>query len=101
VLIGAWPIIRAGPVAAHARKHVLTGARMAATAEDARSMLRAARNHPDRVAMIVPATFSALADAIVLLGDGAIGRSVTFSQLGSSGPGDPTRSALQGHDGRT
>ena len=94
MLVGAWPILHA-PVtiaALHAGKHVLTEARMAATAEDARSMLRAARNHPDRVAMVVPATFSAWADATIvrLLRDGAIGR-VRHVQVGwdASGPGDP------------
>src|SRR6478672_3353454 len=47
VLVGAWPILHA-PVtiaALEAGKHVLTEARMAATAEDARAMVRAARAH--------------------------------------------------------
>ena len=94
VLVGAWPVLHA-PVtiaALEAGKHVLTEARMAATAEDARAMLRAARAHPDRVAMVVPATFSAWADATIvrLLRDGAIGR-VRHVQVGwdASGPGDP------------
>ena len=78
VLVGAWPMLHA-PVtiaALEAGKHVLTEARMAATAEDARAMVRAARAHPDQVAMVVPATFSAWADATIvrLLRDGAIGR---------------------------
>ncbi|MEJ7749125.1 MAG: Gfo/Idh/MocA family oxidoreductase [Candidatus Limnocylindrales bacterium] len=78
VLIGAWPILHA-PVAIaalDASKHVLTEARMAATADDARDMLAAARRNPDRVAMVVPASFSLWADATIrrLLGDGAIGR---------------------------
>jgi predicted dehydrogenase len=94
VLVGAWPILHA-PVtiaALEAGKHVLTEARMAATADDARAMLQAARDHPDRVAMVVPATFSAWADATIvrLLRDGAIGR-VRHVQVGwdASGPGDP------------
>jgi predicted dehydrogenase len=59
-----------------AGKHVLTEARMAATGADAREMLRASRAHPDRVAMVVPASFSLWADATIqrLLADGAIRR---------------------------
>ncbi|HEX6867963.1 MAG TPA: Gfo/Idh/MocA family oxidoreductase [Candidatus Limnocylindrales bacterium] len=94
VLVGAWPILHA-PVtiaALEAGKHVLTEARMAATAEDARAMVRAARAHPDRVASVVPATFSAWADGTIvrLLRGGAIGR-VRHVQVGwdASGPGDP------------
>jgi predicted dehydrogenase len=94
VLVGAWPILHA-PVtiaALEAGKHVLTEARMAATAEDARAMVRAARAHPDRVAFVVPATFSAWADATIvrLLRDGAIGR-VRHVQVGwdASAPSDP------------
>jgi predicted dehydrogenase len=93
VLVGAWPVLHA-PVtiaALEAGKHVLTEARMAATAEDARAMVRAARAHPDRVAFIVPATFSAWADRTILrlLRDGAIGR-VRHVQVawGASAPGD-------------
>lgn len=94
VLIGAWPILHA-PVAITALdggKHVLTEARMAATAEDARAMLRAARMRPDRVAMVVPASFSLWADATIvrLLGEGAIGP-VRHVQAAwdASNPGDP------------
>ena len=96
VLVGAWPILHA-PVtiaALHAGKHVLTEARMAATAEDARAMLRAARNHPDRVAMVVPATFSAWADATIvrLLRDDAIGqRPPRPGRLGRERAGRPRR----------
>src|SRR6478672_2018777 len=78
VLVGAWPVLHA-PVtiaALDAGKHVLTEARMAATAEDARAMVRAARAHPDLVALVVPATFSAWADVTIvrLLRGGEIGR---------------------------
>jgi predicted dehydrogenase len=93
VLVGAWPILHA-PVAIaalEAGKHVLTEARMAATARDARVMLDAARARPDRVAMVVPATFSSWADGTIirLLRDGAIGR-VRHVQVAwdASGPGD-------------
>jgi predicted dehydrogenase len=94
VLVGAWPVLHA-PVAMaalDAGKHVLTEARMAATAEDARAMVRAARAHPDLVALVVPATFSAWADVTIvrLLREGAIGR-VRHVQVSwdASGPADP------------
>jgi predicted dehydrogenase len=93
VLVGAWPYLHA-PVtiaALEAGKHVLTEARMAATGADAREMLRAARAHPDRVAMVVPASFSLWADATIqrLLADGAIGR-VRHARVAwhSNGPGE-------------
>ena len=78
VLVGAWPILHA-PVtiaALEAGKHVLTEARMAATAEDARAMVRAARAHPGPGRDGRPGHFSAWADATIvrLLRDGAIGR---------------------------
>jgi len=94
VLVGAWPVLHA-PVtiaALEAGKHVLTEARMAATADDAREMLRASRERPDRVAMVVPATFSAWADATIirLLESGAIGRvRHVQARWNASGPGDP------------
>jgi predicted dehydrogenase len=94
VLVGAWPILHA-PVtiaALAAGKHVLTEARMAATADDARAMLQASRDHPDRIAMVVPATFSAWADATIirLLASGAIGRvRHVQARWNASGPGDP------------
>ena len=96
VLVGAWPVLHA-PVtisALEAGKHVLTEARMAATAEDARAMVRAARARPDRVAFVVPATFSAWADATIvrLLRDGEIGRvrhvQVAWDASAPSDPGD-------------
>lgn len=95
VLVGAWPVVHA-PVtiaALAAGKHVLTEARMAATAHDARAMLRAALARPDLVAMVVPATFSAWADATIvrLLADGTtIGR-VRHVQVAwdYSSPSDP------------
>ncbi len=93
VVVGAWPVFHA-PVtiaALEAGKHVLTEARMAATADDARAMVRRARAHPDLVAMVVPATFSSWADGTVarLLRDGTIGH-VRHVQVGwdNGGPGD-------------
>ena len=75
-----------------AGKHVLTEARMAASAEDARSMVRAARAHRGQIATVVPASFSAWADGTIvgLLRDGAIGR-VRHVEISwdFSAPGDP------------
>ncbi len=94
VLVGAWPVLH-GPVslaALEAGKHVLTEARMAATADDARAMARAARGRPDLVAMVVPASFSFWADRTIrrLLDAGAIGRlRHVQARWDSSGPGDP------------
>jgi predicted dehydrogenase len=94
VVIGAWPILHA-PVAIAALgagKHVLTEARMAATAQDARAMLLATRAHPELAAMVVPASFSFWADTTVirLLQDGAIGRvRHVDARWDASGAGDP------------
>ncbi len=94
VLVGAWPVLHA-PVtiaALEAGKHVLTEARMAATADDARAMLRTAQAHPDLTAMVVPASFSLWADGTIarLLREGAIGR-VRHARVhwDASAPGDP------------
>lgn len=94
VLVGAWPYLHA-PVtnaALEAGKHVLTEARMAATADDARSMLRTSLAHPELVAMVVPASFSFWADKSIerTLRDGSIGR-VRHVRVAwdASGPGNP------------
>jgi predicted dehydrogenase len=93
VLVGAWPVLHAPVTIAvlEAGKHVLTEARMAATAEDARAMLRAAHAHSELVAMVVPASFSFWADATVirLLAEGAIGRvRHVRARWDASGPGE-------------
>lgn len=94
VLVGAWPYLHA-PVtiaALEAGKHVLTEARMAASADDARSMLRTSLVHPELVAMVVPASFSSWADKTIerTLRGGSIGR-VRHVRVAwdTSGPGDP------------
>ena len=87
ICIGTWPyrhrefVVRA----LEAGKHVLTEARMAMDAAEARAMLAAARAHPDRVAQIVPGPFDLRSYRTVqrLLRDGALGaiREVHVSAL--------------------
>src|SRR5881275_2217356 len=60
VVIGTWPYLHC-PVtlaALAAGKHVLTEARMAMSAAEAREMLAAARAHPGLVTQVVPAPFT-------------------------------------------
>jgi predicted dehydrogenase len=67
VLVATRPNLHA-PVtigALEAGKHVLTEARMAATLEQAKAMLAASRARPDRIALLVPASFSAWADRTI------------------------------------
>jgi predicted dehydrogenase len=77
VVIGTWPYLHC-PVtlaALAAGKHVLTEARMAMNASEARQMLAAARARPDLVTQIVPAahTFTVDATVIHLLATGYLG----------------------------
>ena len=78
VLVATWPDQHAAVTIAalEAGKHVLTEARMAATLADAQAMLAAANAHPDRVAMVVPASFSLWADRTIrrLVDERAVGR---------------------------
>jgi predicted dehydrogenase len=99
ILVGAWPYLHA-PVtiaALKAGKHVLTEARMAATGAEARAMLAASLARPDRVAMIVPASFSLWSDATIRRGlaDGSIGRlrhtRVAWHSRGPDEPGERWR----------
>ncbi len=77
VVIGTWPYLHC-PVtlaALAAGKHVLTEARIAMNAAEARQMLAAARAHPELVAQVVPAPFTLAVDPMVkqLLADGYLG----------------------------
>lgn len=77
VCIGTWPYRHRDYVLAalEAGKHVLTEARMATNAEEAREMLAAAEAHPDLVAQIVPAPFDLKSWRTVqrLVADGSLG----------------------------
>jgi len=99
VLIATWPYLHA-PItiaALDAGKHVLTQARMAMNADEARAMQAALLEHPDLVGMVVPAPFSLWADRTIerMVAGGAIGqlRSIRIVWGGSviAGTVDPWR----------
>jgi predicted dehydrogenase len=77
VLIGTWPYLHC-PItiaALQSGKHVLTEARMAMNASEARRMLESSRMHPELVTQIVPAPPTLRVDRMVkqLLADGYTG----------------------------
>lgn len=77
IVVGTWPYLHC-PItvaALQAGKHVLTEARMARNADEARQMLAASEQHPELVAQIVPSPIGLVVDRIVkeLLADGFIG----------------------------
>ena len=77
VVIGTWPYMHC-PItlaALAAGKHVLTEARIAMNAAEARKMLAASREHPNLVTQVVPGPPTFAADPTVqqLLADGYLG----------------------------
>lgn len=77
IAIGTWPYMHC-PVTLEALgngKHVLTEARMAMNAAEARSMLEASRLFPEQVTMIVPGPMTMAIDPMVfkLLDEGYVG----------------------------
>ncbi len=77
VVIGTWPYLHC-PItlaALDAGKHVLTEARMAMNADEARRMFEAARRQPQLVTQIVPSPYGLDADLVVkdLLSEGFMG----------------------------
>lgn len=77
VVVATWPYLHA-PVALAALaagRHVLTEARMAMDATEARAMLAASLARPDLVAMVVPSPFTMFCERTVarLLAAGAVG----------------------------
>ncbi len=77
IVIGTWPYLHCvvTVTALTAGKHVLCEARMARDAREAHAMLRAAREHPQLVAQLVPAPMTLRVDATVkrLLAEGFVG----------------------------
>lgn len=78
ICIGTWPYLHAeaGIATLRAGKHLLCEARMAATLDQAYAMLEAHREHPDRVAQIVPSPFTLPCDGAVaeILRSGSLGK---------------------------
>lgn len=77
IFIGTWPYLH-HPItlaALEAGKHVLTEARMAMNAAEAREMLAAARAHPGLVTQIVPSPFTFKFDQVLseLVASGYLG----------------------------
>ena len=77
VLIGTWPYMHSTLTLAALEKgkHVLTQARMANTAQEARDMLAASQRHPDLVCQLVPTSTSYRIDNVLkrMIGDGYLG----------------------------
>jgi predicted dehydrogenase len=88
IVIGTWPYLHS-PItlaAIDAGKHVLTEARMAMTAAEARQMLDASRKKPELVCQIVPSPFGMKAHRVVkdLLASGFIGDLREIVVIGTS-----------------
>ena len=77
VCIGTWPYMhRTLTLAALEQgKHVLTEARMASTAQEARDMLAASRSHPHLVCQLTPTSTTYKIDKVLqrLIGEGFLG----------------------------
>jgi len=94
VMVGTWPYLhRDITVAAlEAGKHVLTEARMARNATEAREMLQASQARPDLVTQIVPSPFGLRVHQVVkeLLAEGFLGELREVVVLGvNHGVADP------------
>lgn len=77
VCIGTWPYMHQPLTIAALEKgkHVLTEARMASTAQEARDMLAASLRHPDLICQLTPTSTSYKIDNILqqMIGDGYLG----------------------------
>lgn len=94
VMIGTWPYLHA-PItiaALEAGKHVLTEARMAMNARQARDMYEASLRHPELVTQIVPAPFTFPVDRTVqkMIAEGYLGELQLAEVRASSGWVDPS-----------
>ncbi len=95
VVIGTWPYLHCEVTLAAlaAGKHVLTEARMARNASEARRMCTAADDHPELVTQIVPSPFGLRAHRVVqrLMDDGYLGELREAVVLGiNDSVADPT-----------
>lgn len=88
IVIGTWPYLhcRITMAALDAGKHVLTEARMAMNADEAREMLAASEAHPNLVTQIVPSPLGLRAGTVVkeLLADGFLGELREVVVLGTN-----------------
>lgn len=89
ICIGTWPYLHC-PITLRALergKHVLTEARMAMNASEARSMLSASREHPDLITQVVPSPFTFRVDSTVekLVSDGYLGDILAIDLLATQG----------------
>jgi len=77
VCIGTWPYMHLTMTRAALEKgkHVLTEARMASTAEEAREMLRLSRAHPELVTLLTPTSTAYGVDRVIrgMLDEGYLG----------------------------
>ena len=88
VVIGTWPYLHC-PItlaALQANKHVLTEARMAMNAAEARQMLAASQAHPQSVCQIVPSPLGFKAHRVVkeLIASGCLGELREVVALGAN-----------------
>ena len=89
ICIGTWPYLHC-PItvaALEAGKHVMTEARMAMDATQARSMLDASRRRPDLVAQIVPSPMTLKFDMTIkeLIAEGYLGEVLAIEVRGPAG----------------
>ena len=94
ICVGTWPNMHHALVVAALRngKHVLTEARMAMNAREAREMLEASRAAPHLVTQVVPAGFTFKVDKLIneLIVDGYLGDLRSVDVAASNGFVDPT-----------
>ncbi len=105
VCIGTWPYMhRTLTLAALEQgKHVLTEARMAANAPEAREMLEASRNHPELVTQIVPGPSTFKVDNLLqrLVAEGYLGELLAVEVQALTGAFVDAGAALHWRHNRT
>ena len=103
VFVGTWPYMHRTLVveALEHDKHVLTQARMANTAGEAREMLAASLRKPHLVAQVCPASFlppHVMQKVATMVGDGSIGDVLSADYAGRLGFADPDGAFTWRHD---